>query len=124
MSLNFLGPAAAASAFFSVWLGHVAVRKIEYISPVLWLPALSAALLGIGFEAGALLSRSTALSAVLGILGMTLLWDAVEFFRQQRRVQKGHAPANPHNPRHAALLLVQDAAVTNTTSVENPLPYP
>ena len=104
MNLNFLGPAAATSAFFAVWLGHVAVRKIEYISPVLWVPALFATGIGIILEMGALLSRSLTLSAVLGILGVTLLWDAVELVRQQRRVQKGHAPANPNNPRHAALL--------------------
>ncbi len=105
MNLNFLGPAAAASAFFAVWLGHVAVRKIEYSSPVLWLPAMLAVILGIGFEAGALLSRSLILSAILGIFGITLFWDAVELVRQQRRVRKGHAPANPDNPRHAALLI-------------------
>jgi hypothetical protein len=40
----------------------------------------------------------------LGIVGITVLFDALEFRRQFKRVKKGHAPANPHNPRHAPLL--------------------
>jgi len=40
----------------------------------------------------------------LGILGITLLWDAFEIYRQQNRVKHGHAPANPNNPRHARFL--------------------
>ena len=35
---------------------------------------------------------------------MTCLWDAYEFFRQQKRIMKGHAPANRSNPRHARIL--------------------
>ncbi len=37
------------------------------------------------------------LSGSLGIFGITLLWDALECVRQQRRVVRGHAPANPQN---------------------------
>ncbi len=44
------------------------------------------------------------LSTVFGILGITLLFDAFELTRQQKRVKKGHAPANPNNPRHAKFL--------------------
>jgi hypothetical protein len=80
------------------------VRKIEYLSPTVWVPALLALCLGLAFEASALLSEDLNLSAALGIFGFTLLWDALEFWRQERRVVKGHAPANPDNPRHARLL--------------------
>lgn len=104
MNLNFIGLAAALAAFSGIWLGHVTVRKVEFISPTLWLPALVAVLLGLGLETLALLTPSRALSSVAAILGMTSLWDALEFYRQQRRVEKGHAPANPHNPRHARIL--------------------
>jgi hypothetical protein len=46
------------------------------------------------------------------ILGVTLLWDALEFFRQQKRVKHGHAPANPNNPRHAKILAEYPDATT------------
>lgn len=104
MDVNPLGLAAGAAAFFSVWLGHVAVRKIEARTVHLWKPVLAAVLLGLGFEVAALFTESRLLSAVCGILGITLLWDALELKRQRRRVQKGHAPANPANPLHAAWL--------------------
>lgn len=48
----------------------------------------------------------------VGILGVTLLWDALEFYRQQRRIQRGHAPANPNNPRHAKILAEFPSATT------------
>jgi hypothetical protein len=102
--MNSLGLVAAAATFFSVWLGHVAVRKIEFASPTIWLPTLFTVLLGLGMLAFSLFTSSLFLSTVLGILGITLLWDSIEFTRQQRRVRKGHAPANPHNPRHARML--------------------
>jgi hypothetical protein len=41
---------------------------------------------------------------MMGIAGITFLWDSLEFFRQQKRIMKGHAPANPSNPRHARIL--------------------
>jgi hypothetical protein len=104
MELNITGLIAAISTFLGIWLGHVAVRKIEFISPTVWVPALVALCLGLAFEAGALWSESLNLSAVLGIFGFTLLWDGLEFWRQERRVEKGHASANPANPRHARLL--------------------
>jgi hypothetical protein len=52
----------------------------------------------------ALSSGSLYISGACGILGMTALFDALEFRRQFKRVKKGHAPANPNNPRHAPLL--------------------
>jgi hypothetical protein len=104
MDLNTTGLVAALATFLGIWLGHVAVRKIEYLSPTVWVPALVALCLGLVFEASALLSEDLNLSAALGIFGFTLLWDALEFWRQERRVIKGHAPANPDNPRHARLL--------------------
>ena len=104
MTLNWMGLIAAAATFSGVWIGHVAVRKIEYHSPSIWLPSSVALLLGFLLELGALMSDNAYLSAALGIFGITVLWDALEFWRQHRRVWKGHAPANPNNPRHAHLL--------------------
>ncbi len=112
MSLNWMGAMAAAATFLSIWLGHVGVRKIEAAAPALWVPASLAAALGLALEAGALLTHSLFISGTLGIVGMTLLFDALEFYRQHRRVMHGHAPANPRNPRHARLLAAHPTATT------------
>ncbi len=112
MTLNLTGPAAALCAFLGIWLGHRAVRKVESISRRLWVPTLLFAAAGLGLEALSLRSASNAVSAGLGILGITLLWDALELWRQQERVRRGHAPANPRNPRHARILTESAAATT------------
>lgn len=112
MTFNFLGLVAAISAFFAIWAGHVAVRKIEASSPSIWLPALIFVALGLLTEYVATLTNNLLLSAALGIFGITLLWDAIELTRQQNRVRKGHAPANPNNPRHAKILAEYPSANT------------
>ncbi len=104
MGINTLGIIAALSAFIGIWLGHVAVRKIEFVSPTIWLPTLVFGSLGFLLEYFSLIVESISLATALGIIGITLLWDAAEFTRQQRRIYKGHAPANPDNPRHARIL--------------------
>lgn len=104
MEINIIGFAAALATFLGVWLGHVSVRKIERETINLWIPALIALAFGIGFEIVSFLIPSPPLSAMCGILGVTLLWDSFEFYRQQKRIKHGHAPANPNNPRHARIL--------------------
>jgi hypothetical protein len=104
MNINLIGLAAAFATFFGVWLGHVSVRKIERETVNLWIPALIAIALGIGFEILSFLTFSLPLSAFCGILGVTMFVDAHEFFRQQKRITHGHAPANSNNPRHANIL--------------------
>jgi hypothetical protein len=112
MEVNTIGLVAAASTFLGVWFGHVAVRKIESISPTLWLPTTSFVIAGIISEWFALLTSNFLLSTAFGILGFTFLWDALEFTRQQNRIKKGHAPANPGNPRHIRLMSEYPAATT------------
>jgi hypothetical protein len=104
MELNTIGLFAAGSTFLGVWFGHVAVRKIEAISPTIWLPATIFFLASVMFEWVSLSTSDMGISTACGILGITLLWDALEFTRQQNRVKKGHAPANPKNPRHVRLM--------------------
>ncbi|MFZ6029904.1 MAG: DUF4491 family protein [Chloroflexota bacterium] len=110
--MNAIGLVAALAAFLGIWFGHVAVRKVEFISPTIWLPTLLFAATGVFLEWLSLTMANLHLSAFLGILGITVLWDALEVPRQQRRVQKGHAPANPRNPRHAALLAAPASRAT------------
>ncbi len=109
--MNAVGPVAALSAFGAIWLGHVAVRKIEFRARSIALPAALFVVSGVLIE---WLSTRTPLllSTALGIIGTTLLWDALELRRQQARVRKGHAPANPLNSRHATLLAEADSHAT------------
>lgn len=120
MSLNWIGVIAAVSTFIGVWIGHVSVRKIEYISPNVWLPSGMALFLGLLLELGALVSENLYISAALGIFGITVLWDALEFWRQHQRVRKGHAPANPDNPRHARMLQTSEIPTTIDLLDRNP----
>ena len=113
MTLNWIGVVAALATFFGVWMGHVTVRKVEYRAPDLRMPIFIAILIGLALEVAALSSHSLYVSSACGILGMTALFDALEFRRQFKRVKKGHAPANPQNPRHAALLAEGRATTTD-----------
>ncbi len=124
MNLNFIGLAAALATFPSIWFGHVAVRKIEFISPTIWLPTASFVVAGITFEWLSLSTSNFLLSTALGIIGITLLWDALEFTRQQNRIKKGHAPANPLNPRHARLMREYASATTLDLLKRDPIGKP
>jgi hypothetical protein len=124
VDLNYIGSVAAASTFLGIWFGHVAVRKIESISPTLWLPIAVFGFAGIIFEAFSLLTSNLLLSTASGILGFTFLWDALEFTRQQNRIKKGHAPANPHNPRHARFLGEHSSATTLDLLKRDPIGKP
>lgn len=120
MDLNYLGLVAALATFLGIWWGHVGVRKIESISIRLWPPMLIAIFLGIVLEIIAVRTESIKLSAACGIVGVTLLWDAFEFYRQQKRVKNGHTPANPSNPRHARILTDYPDATTAELLNRNP----
>jgi hypothetical protein len=112
--MNLLGLVAALTAFLAIWFGHVAVRKIEFISRTIWLPSAIFAATGLVIEFFSLKTSNFLLSTAFGILGITLLFDAFEFMRQQKRIIKGHAPANPNNPRHARLM----GEYTSVTSLD------
>jgi len=112
MEINVLGLVAALTAFLTIWFGHVAVRKIEFAAPAIWLPAVIFTTLGLLTEYWSLVTENLALKTALGIAGITFLFDAFELVRQQRRIRKGHAPANPHNPRHAAILAEPNSHAT------------
>jgi hypothetical protein len=112
VKINMLGLTAAITAFLAIWLGHVAVRKVEAEVRDIRLPIFIAVALGLITEYCSLITINRPLSTALGILGVTLLWDAFEIYRQQNRVKHGHAPANPNNPRHAKILAEYPSAIT------------
>lgn len=124
MNNHWIGLVTAVTTFVGIWFGHVAVRKIEYIAPNIWFPSLVAALAGLLMEGFSLASSDLNLSAALGILGVTLLWDSFEFWRQEKRVKVGHAPANPDNPRHALILVESTSATTLDLLDRDPVGYP
>lgn len=112
--LNPIGVITAFTTFIGIWFGHVLVRaleaKVEKLKPVL----IACLLVGVGMLTGSLMVDQVVISAVFGIGGITILWDALEFFRQEKRVRKGHAPANPKNSRHARILTdCPDATTVN-----------
>ncbi|OGO62248.1 MAG: hypothetical protein A2030_11630 [Chloroflexi bacterium RBG_19FT_COMBO_50_10] len=112
MEINPLGLISAVTAFLSIWIGHVSVRKIEAITVNLWKPMVIAIALGLTLEYAAISISNRPLSTVCGILGITLLWDALEIKWQTHRIRKGRAPANPNNPRHAAMLVEPNTRAT------------
>lgn len=122
--MSFIGLVAAVATFFSIWFGHVAVRKVEFISPTIWLPTVVFAIAGITLEWFSLSTSNFLLSAAFGIIGITFLWDGLEFTRQQNRIKKGHAPANPDNPRHARLMREHASATTLDLLKRDPLGKP
>lgn len=112
MEINLLGLISAVITFLSIWIGHVSVRKIEAITAALWKPMTILITLGLALEYAALSISNRPLATVFGILGVTLLWDAFEIKRQTHRIRKGHSPANPDNPRHAAMLAEPNSHAT------------
>ena len=122
--INLLGPIAAFTAFFSIWFGHVAVRKIESSSSTIWIPSTIFSILGLSCEWFSLKAPSLQIATIFGILGMTLLFDAFELTRQQKRIMKGRAPANPGNPRHAKILKEYSSATILDVLKREPMSPP
>jgi hypothetical protein len=121
MEINLIGLVAAISAFLGIWLGHVSVRVIERKAEKLWLPIVIAIGIGLTLEVISVSAINRLLSVATGIIGVTVLWDAFEFIRQERRVKKGHAPANPENPRHAKFMAAYPSATTLDLLNRNPV---
>lgn len=124
MEINLIGLVAAISAFLGIWLGHVTVRVIESKVRTLWIPILAAVAMGLGLELWSLVTENRLWAASAGILGMTILWDALEFVRQEKRVKKGHAPANPSNLRHAQILTEYPSATVLDLLKREPIGQP
>jgi hypothetical protein len=122
IQLNFTGPVAALAAFFSIWAGHVAVRKIEAASSSLVVPMVVAVMAGLGLGFASLGVPAAPAKASLGVASVLLLWDAFEFLRQEGRVRRGHAAANPENPRHARILAESGSRATRLDPLERAAP--
>lgn len=108
LSLEWTGPVLALVTFLTIWGGHVFVRIVHYYFGTRPAPVV--------FMGGLLLITATTrtssdlLSAAGGIIGLTLIWDAFELHRQEKRVRLGHAPLNPRVHKEAAGLLAATIA--------------
>jgi hypothetical protein len=123
MTLNWIGLDRSCSNFFGRLDRSCVCAQDRIRSPTIWVPSGVSLLIGLLLELGALRSEDPRLSAALGIFGITVLWDALEFWRQHHRVRKGHAPANPNNPA-ARLLQSSSAATTIDWLDRNPIGRP
>lgn len=112
MQINVVGLISALVTFLGIAFGHIAVRWIEFRIVHLWIPVLLFLFGGIAMETTSLASTNLPSKIIWGILGFIFLWDAVELFRQERRVRRGHAPANPKNRRHRRFLELPSSAAT------------
>ncbi len=122
--LQLAGFWMALATFVGIWWGHVGVRWLERSVTRVEPAAAVLVLAGLGLNLYSLFAPSLTIAGVCSIIGITLCWDAFELFRQQKRVQKGHAPANPANPRHAAYLAAGGLATTEDLLAREPTGHP
>jgi hypothetical protein len=91
--MNFSGTLIAVVAILGIGLGHVWVRTLEYhAGKRIWPLSL---VIGLVLVGASLMVTSDFLSALLAIPGAIFIYAVKEFFEQERRVLKGHAPKNP-----------------------------
>jgi hypothetical protein len=92
MQLQWSGILIGMATFLIIGALHPVVIKGEYyIGKRCW-PAFLVA--GLAACAGALFVQVQWASALLAVLGFSLLWSIGEIFEQEKRVQKGWFPAN------------------------------
>jgi hypothetical protein len=89
MNLQWAGLVLAITTFAAIGFGHVLVRRLHARYGTR--PAVPLFLAGGAVLLGSLLTAGNLLSGVLGILAVTLLWDGVEIYRQEKRFQRENA---------------------------------
>ncbi len=89
ISLQWAGIVLAAVTFITIGIGHVLVR---------WLHARFGTRPGIPFFftgavvlMASMLVQNNLLSAVLGLIAITLAWDGIEMYRQEKRMLRERA---------------------------------
>ena len=93
MEIYFTGVIIAVSTFLIIGLFHPLVIKAEYyLGTRCWWAFLIAGLVSIGC---AFFVADVFWSAIIGVVGASLLWSIGELFHQKKRVEKGWFPMNP-----------------------------
>lgn len=91
---NFTGIILAVVVFVTIGFGHVFVRKANYhYGTKLGIPLY---IIGGIMLIYSLFVERDLFSAILGITAITIIWDGLEMYRQEKRIEKGHAPRNPN----------------------------
>lgn len=86
MTFQWAGSILGLTTVLTIAAGHVLVRHLH--SRFGTRPALPLFFLGALLLVTSLLAKEDLLSGVLGIIAITILWDGVEIFRQERRVRR------------------------------------
>lgn len=97
--MYFDGMIIALSTFFIIGLFHPIVIKTEYYfgTRPWWIFLLT----GLAAIIGSLCISNTLLSAIVGVIGASLLWSIGELFQQKRRVERGWFPKRPSRDKEA-----------------------
>ncbi len=93
--MAYTGVLIGLCAFFIVGCFHPIVIKVEYYYGKRTWPIF--ALLGVAFAVGSLFA-SHFLSLLLGVLGASSAWSALEVVWQHGRAVRGEAKRNPKRP--------------------------
>ncbi len=91
--MYFTGLAIAVCTFLIIGMFHPIVIKVEYHfgTRPWWLFLLA----GIACIFSSISIENTFASALIGVVGASLLWSIGEIFEQKKRVEKGWFPINP-----------------------------
>jgi len=90
MTLQWAGVVLALVTFSAIGVGHSLVRWLQAHYGTR--PAIPLFLMGGLVLAGSLVAASDLLSGILGISAITILWDGVEIYRQEKRMKKYNTP--------------------------------
>ncbi len=86
MTLQPAGVVLALITVATIAAGHVLVRRLH--ARYSTRPAAFLFLLGTLILLGSLAARPDLLSAALGLAGVTVVWDGIEMFRQEKRIHR------------------------------------
>lgn len=91
--MYFTGLIIAILTFLIIGVFHPVVIKTEYYfgTRPWWIFLIT----GVACVVISILVENTVVSALIGVLGATLLWSIGELFEQKKRVEKGWFPMNP-----------------------------
>lgn len=92
-NMYFAGLIIAILTFLIIGVFHPVVIKTEYYfgTRPWWIFLIT----GVACVVISILVENTVASALIGVLGATLLWSIGELFEQKKRVEKGWFPMNP-----------------------------
>jgi len=89
LSLQWAGIILAAVTFITIAVGHVLVRRLHARFGTH--PAVPFFITGAVVLLASILVHNNLLSAVLGLTAITLIWDGIEIYRQEKRMLRERA---------------------------------